>query len=381
MNEPATSHEGGMYIHIPFCKQACHYCNFHFSTSLHYKSEIVAALCKEIELKAISNIPFTIHSIYFGGGTPSLLTKNEIAKILDKVNSSFKVTPDAEITLEANPDDITKESIELYLGQGINRLSIGVQSLTDEHLRWMNRSHNAIQARTAIRQTMDAGITNLNIDLIFGIPGLTDDQLTQYIEFIKENEIPHVSAYNLTVEEQTMLNKKIRQGEIILPGEDKNVTEYLLIHLLLTENGYQHYEISNYALKGMESRHNKAYWEGKPYIGIGPSAHSYDGQKRSWNIANNQKYIRSINENKLPEDSEIINNETRFNEWLMTRLRTAVGISEEQLLHQEQSLISHFKKKSYTFIQQGDIIYNNGHYKLTPESWMISDHIISSLFI
>lgn len=381
MSESTMTQEAGIYIHIPFCKQACHYCNFHFSTSLHYKPDLIKAICREIEIKSSILPTYSIRSIYFGGGTPSLLDESELSQLMEAIHKNFSVNDNAEITLEANPDDINPSSLLIFNSSGINRLSIGVQSIIDEHLIWMNRSHNATQAFQAIEASQDAGFTNLNIDIIFGVPGMTAQHIKQFITYICDSNIPHVSAYNLTVEEQTLLNKKIKNGLVKLPEEEQSVSAYLLIHKLLVQSNYNHYEVSNYALPGFESRHNSSYWSGHPYYGFGPAAHSFYDNIRSWNISNNQKYIRAVNEGNIPQESEQLTDDICFNEWLMTGLRTSKGISESNLLQFTSPQISHFKKQAFAYLKRGEMIYESGRYKLTPESWMISDHIIADLFV
>jgi len=315
----------GIYIHIPFCKQACHYCNFHFSTSLRYKNELLAALLKEIDLQQEYFAGETIETIYIGGGTPSLLSREEVDSILKKIYSLFNVLPEAEITLEANPDDINAEKLKDWKESGINRLSIGIQSFFDEDLQWMNRAHNAEQAignlQSAIQQ-----FSNITIDLIYGTPGLTNERWKQNVERAIALNIPHLSCYALTVEPKTPLDKLIRQHQSPDINPDKQSEQFLLLMQWMALAGYEHYEISNFAKPGFRSRHNSSYWQGKKYLGFGPSAHSFDGNARWWNVSNNNQYIESIKKGILPFKKEKLTAIQKLNEFIMISLRTMEGL-------------------------------------------------------
>ncbi|MEK7227130.1 MAG: radical SAM family heme chaperone HemW, partial [Bacteroidota bacterium] len=297
----------GIYIHIPFCRQACHYCNFHFATSLHYKNELIAGLLKEIDL-----IPFPspqvekgdviserMETIYFGGGTPSLLNIEDLILIIEKIKTVFAVTADAEITLEANPDDITEKKLIDWKEAGINRLSIGIQSFFDEDLKWMNRAHTAKQAIDNLKLATTQ-FNNITIDLIYGTPQLTNEKWKQNVDSAISLNIPHLSCYALTVEPKTPLDKMIRQHQTENINPEKQSEQFLLLMQWMEEAGYEHYEISNFAKPGWRSRHNSSYWQGKNYLGIGPSAHSFNGAERQWNISNNNIYIESINRGTVP---------------------------------------------------------------------------------
>src|SRR5258707_10715412 len=283
----------GIYLHIPFCRQACHYCNFHFSTSLHRKNDFVSALLKEMEARRDYIGPAAVETIYLGGGTPSLLTEEELGRILDKLHALFPIAHGAEVTLEANPDDMAASAIlKSWKQAGINRLSIGVQSFFEEDLRWMNRVHNAGQALKSIRQAQEAGLDNLSIDLIYGTPGLSDLRWEKNVEQAFLLGIPHLSCYALTIEPRTALDTMIRQHKKEDVDPDDQARQFLLLMDWIKAAGYEHYEISNFAQPGRRSRHNTSYWQGKPYLGLGPSAHSYDGiVSRQWNVANNALYI------------------------------------------------------------------------------------------
>jgi len=371
---------GGMYLHIPFCKQACHYCNFHFSTSLHYKDDLVDALCREISIKGRQFNAPKLKTIYLGGGTPSLLSAVDLQNIFNSIKTNFQVNAEAEITLEANPDDINTDWLDMLQATPINRLSIGLQSFYNEHLTWMNRAHNEAEALQAIELSQERGYHNLNVDLIFGFDSFSLTQLETELKIIVAKKIPHISTYNLTVEEQTMLHKKIKRGEIQTPTEQTGVTHFLFIHEFLTQHGYAHYEISNYALPGFESQHNTAYWHGKPYLGIGPSAHSYFAETRSWNVSNNQQYIRALKEGKIPQESESLDDRTRYNELVMTSLRTQAGLSTAEIELFGEDIYRHFITKTLLLIKDGKIIQTDDRFILSLEGMILSDHIFVELF-
>ena len=295
----------GIYIHIPFCKQACHYCNFHFSTSLLRKNDFVNALLKEIKLQKEYLNDEIVETIYFGGGTPSLLQISDLRYIIDKIKQTFQVTKDAELTFEANPDDISVEKLTEWKEAGINRLSIGVQSFFEEDLKWMNRAHNQQQAIDNL-QLATQHFNNITIDLIYGHPLLTDDKWKQNVEKVIALNISHISCYALTIEPKTPLHKMIKEKkkEDVDPG--KQAEQFLLLMNWLNNAGYEHYEISNFAKPGNRSRHNSSYWQGKKYMGLGPSAHSFDGKSRQWNVSNNNLYITAINKNEIPFEKEIL---------------------------------------------------------------------------
>jgi len=315
----------GIYIHIPFCKQACYYCNFHFSTSTKHKDEMLNAIKKEIIYRK-KEIQETIETIYFGGGTPSLLNATEITAILALIHQNYNVKKDAEITLEANPDDLTAKKIKEISKTSINRLSIGVQSFFDDDLQLMNRAHNASDSKRCITQALDY-FDNISIDLIYGIPTMSNQKWLQNLEQTFHLKVPHISSYALTVEPKTALANFINKGSFP-PIND----ELALLHFntLLSEtekHGFIQYEISNFGKKGYFSKHNTSYWQGKPYVGFGPSAHSYQIKTRSWNVANNHKYIQAINKELLPLAIEHLSKNDQFNELVMTGLRTIWGVS------------------------------------------------------
>jgi oxygen-independent coproporphyrinogen-3 oxidase len=370
----------GIYLHIPFCRKACHYCNFHFSTSFQFKNELLDALLKEISLSP-GKKEEEIETIYFGGGTPSILDQQELNNILGQLKKDFRISPNAEITLEANPDDITPAKAKGWIDSGINRLSIGIQSFRDEDLQWMNRSHSAVQARQAILDIKSAGFDNYSIDLIFGTPGLDTDAWIANITEALTMAIPHLSCYALTVEPRTALDKMISLHKKLAPDPDLQAEQYLVLMKQMEQAGYDHYEISSFSLPGMQSRHNRSYWQGKKYFGFGPSAHSFDGQSRKWNIAHNIDYIKSISENKIPFESELLSPVQQLNEYIMTSLRTSAGISlnEIRLKWGEESVIS-LEHLSKQYIQSGKMAIINNHLILSREGKLFADGIAAALF-
>lgn len=329
-SSPSERAGGALYIHIPFCKQACHYCDFHFSTSIKKKEELVKMLCKELVLRKNEFKIQPVKTIYFGGGTPSLLSHEELELILNTIFNNFDVQEDAEITLEANPDDLSREKLEMLKSCGINRLSIGVQSFFEEDLQMMNRAHNAEEALQSIKWAKEF-FDNISIDLIYGIPGMSNFRWQENIEIALSLGLPHFSCYALTVEPQTALEKFIAKGKI-KPVDDEVAKEHfeILVNILKAE-GFVHYEFSNFGRPGYFSRNNTAYWMGNPYLGIGPSAHSYDGERRKWNINNNTLYIKALEKGQIPAQEEKLSLTDKYNEYIMTRLRTMWGISPDEV--------------------------------------------------
>ncbi|HKC37039.1 MAG TPA: radical SAM family heme chaperone HemW [Chitinophagaceae bacterium] len=367
----------GIYIHIPFCKQACHYCNFHFATSLRHKNELVAALLKEIELQQNYFGKETVETIYFGGGTPSLLEIEDLRLQIEKIRSIFNVSLDVEITFEANPDDIDEEKLIAWKEIGINRLSIGVQSFFEEDLLWMNRAHNAQQAidnlQLAIKQ-----FDNITIDLIYGHPLLTNEKWKQNVEKVIALNIPHISCYALTVEPKTPLSKMIKEKKKEDIQQEKQAEQFLLLMQWLEDAGYEHYEISNFSRPGRRSRHNSSYWQGEKYLGLGPSAHSFDGISRQWNISNNNTYIDSLAENKIPFEKEMLTASQQVNEYIMTSLRTMEGLDLGKL---SEAISPELRAASKKFIESGKLILKGNKLILTKEGKLFADGIAADLFI
>ncbi|MBT8204215.1 MAG: radical SAM family heme chaperone HemW [Eudoraea sp.] len=316
----------GIYIHIPFCKKACHYCDFHFSTQLKKKDSLLHALHQEMELRRDTFGKTPLETLYFGGGTPSILSPEEIAGLIETAGKHFTFSDNPEITLEVNPDDVSPEKVQAWASGSVNRLSLGIQSFYDEDLKFMNRAHTAREAKRSL-EMVRREFENVTIDLIYGFPQLSLDKWLSNLETALSFEIPHISAYALTVEPRTALHSFIKKGKV--PGLDEQLTEahFELLTAKLEEAGFVHYEISNFGKPGYFSRNNTAYWTGLPYLGIGPSAHSFTGSARSWNVANNTKYIKAITDKKLPMTLEELSDKDRYNEYIMTGLRTIWGVS------------------------------------------------------
>jgi len=323
----------GIYLHIPFCKQACTYCNFHFSTNLSRKAEFLDALAKEINQQHdFISKDESIETIYFGGGTPSLLTETELQKIISLLYDNFKIAKNVEITLEANPDDINPTILKTWLSLGINRLSLGVQSFSDDELIWMNRAHNADQSIESINQIIQAGFDNFSVDLIFGSPFLSNETLEKSIEILSNLNVPHISCYALTVEEKTALHHSIKKKKSPEIKSEKQAEQFLICSEKLTELGYEHYEISNYAKPGKRSKHNSSYWKGMPYYGFGPSAHGFNGKNiRKWNISDNILYNQRVLKNEICFEIETLTETQLINEFIMTSIRTAEGFTIQEL--------------------------------------------------
>ena len=370
----------GVYFHIPFCKKACHYCNFHFSTSLQHKNELVEALLKEIDITRGKNTRL-ITSVYFGGGTPSLLLRKELRAIMEKTRDSFMLQPDVEISFEVNPDDMNDATVPFWKEQGINRLSIGIQSFRDEDLAWMNRAHTASQAISAIALAKDSGFTNYSIDLIYGVPGLSDDAWKSNLHQALLLGVPHISAYALTVEPRTALDAMISKGKKEPVEPEQQARQFLILMETMEQAGYEHYEISNFALPGMRSRHNSSYWQGIPYFGFGPSAHSYDGISRYWNISQNMEYIQSLESGIIPYEKEELTDGQKLNEYIMTSLRTMEGI---RITHVQDSWgvenAELLLKNTEKYMSRGMLAKVNNSIVLTREGKLFADGIAADLF-
>jgi oxygen-independent coproporphyrinogen-3 oxidase len=370
----------GIYIHIPFCRKACHYCNFHFSTTLHRRGEMLAAMQREITLAAVHQ-PETIQTLYFGGGTPSLLFEEELIGLMGCIRESFNISESAEVTLEANPDDIRPETVDSWIKLGINRLSIGIQSFREEDLRWMNRAHDAEQAFNCIGIAQSAGIRNLSIDLIYGTPGLSDDGWRENMRIATSLDIPHISCYALTVETGTALEKMIRRKKMEAPVSESQADQFHMAIDFLGSTGYEHYEISNFARPGMRSRHNSAYWQGTRYTGIGPSAHSFDGRDRRWNLPNNAGYIRALQEGYIPFEAETLTDMQRLNEYVMTSIRTIEGLNltyVEQIWGNLEA--DRILREAQKFIDGGKMYMNIRSLILTREGKLFADGVAAELF-
>jgi len=371
----------GIYIHIPFCKQACTYCDFHFSTSLQYVDEMTDAICKEILLKK-SRLTDQVGSIYFGGGTPSLLPEKSFEQIFNVLTSNFSIAADAEITIETNPDDLDAKKIAQLRRLPVNRFSIGIQSFFNEDLIWMNRAHNATEAETCIKRSQDAGFENLSIDLIYGYPLLTDEKWLSNINKVLCLQTPHISAYSLTVEPRTALAAAIKKGKQVPVNDEQSAAQFLFLIEKLGQAGFDHYEISNFSLPGRHAVHNTNYWRGIPYLGIGPSAHGYNSNIRYLNVANNAKYMQSLVSGQLPETIEELGKYDRFNEYIMTSLRTMWGTDLQKIKNEYGSIfLTDILKNIQPFIQRGWLKNDNDKLILTLDGKLFADYIASELFL
>jgi oxygen-independent coproporphyrinogen-3 oxidase len=372
----------GIYIHIPFCKQACHYCDFHFSTSLKYKNEMLEAIRQEIKLQKQFLGGETIETIYFGGGTPSLLAADEVNRIIDTIGESFNLSPQNEITLEANPDDLTFKKIRELKGTPVNRFSMGIQSFYDEDLKWMNRAHNANEAEFSVKALQDAAFESITIDLIYGYPLLSDEKWKSNIKTTIDLEIPHLSCYSMTVEPQTALASFINKGKQKAMDETQSASQFIYLMEELTANGFEHYEISNFAKPRRHSKHNTNYWKGVKYLGIGPSAHSFDGQNRQWNVANNSHYLSALAKKEIPAEKEILSSKDKLNEYIMTSLRTKWGMSLQYIAERFGiELASRVKEEAALFFEKEWLKTNENTIYLTASGKLYADHIASELFI
>lgn len=371
----------GIYIHIPFCKQACHYCDFHFSTSLKKKNELIHALAKELVLRKDEFKNQKVETIYFGGGTPSLLSITELKLLIDEVYKHYDVVENPEITLEANPDDLTADQINDFSDSPINRLSIGIQSFFEDDLKLMNRAHNADEAKEclslAIRQ-----FDNISVDLIYGIPGMSNARWIQNIETALSFNIPHISSYALTVEPRTALANFIQKGVIKNVDDDLAQQQFHIMIEKLEAAGYIHYELSNFGKPGYFSRNNSAYWHGKPYLGIGPSAHSFDGKHRGWNVRNNTKYIKALEEDIIPIEIETLSVTDKYNEYVMTGLRTIWGVNLENVEHDfGKEYKTYLLKQSQKHIIEHLLYLEDDRLRVTKKGQFLSDGIASDLFM
>lgn len=370
----------GIYIHIPFCKQACHYCDFHFSTSLAYKEDLLKALHSEIHLQKDFLNGETIETVYFGGGTPSLLEGEEISQLIHAITDLHSVSSGAEITLEANPDDLDRKKLKELKQTPVNRFSIGIQSFFDDDLIWMNRAHRAGEAESSVKRAQDTGFENITVDLIYSYPLLTDSKWKYNLDKVFGLQVPHVSAYSMTVEPRTALASFIKNKKQAPMNEEQSSEQFVQLMDAMEIQGFEHYEISNFCKPGHYSKHNTNYWKGVKYLGIGPSAHSYDGEKRQWNIASNAKYIQAIEKRTIPAEIEILTEENHLNEYIMTSLRTQWGLKLERLNLIAKGASEPLLKEAEEFLEKGWLDQKDQTIYLTRTGKLYADHIASELF-
>ena len=373
----------GIYIHIPFCKQACHYCDFHFSTSLQNKGLLVNSILSEIDLR-LNYLPNKkIESIYFGGGTPSLLSEKETFLILEKIYKLYNVSKDVEITLECNPDDLTDEKLKELKRLEVNRLSIGLQSFDEEELIWMNRAHTAKESESSVKRAQDRGFENITIDLIYGSKFSNLANWKKTLNKAIALDVKHISSYNLTIEEKTKLGHDFKLKKEVAIDDEKSSELFLEMINRLEKNNFIHYEISNFGKEGFFSLHNSNYWKGEHYLGLGPSAHSFDGQSRQWNVSNNNSYIKQISEkNESYFEKEILTEKERFNEYVLTSLRTIWGIDLNYLsANFNTEFVKHYLIQIEKYIKQETVVINDTTYTLTEKGKLFADKIASELFV
>jgi len=370
----------GIYVHIPFCKQSCSYCDFHFSTSLKYKTDIIQALVKEIASKK-SYVSECINTIYFGGGTPSLLSNDELKLIIEAIYENYNVANNIEFTLECNPDDLSAGKLKSLQKIGVNRLSIGVQSFFDDDLKFFNRAHNSQEAERSIKMSQDVGVDNITIDLIYGSPLLTNKKWLTNLQKVKEFDVPHLSAYGLTVEPKTALEHQIKSGKIKPLSDKITIKQYQSLILETRQMGLIQYEVSNFGKENYFSQHNSNYWKGEEYLGFGPSAHSYYGNKRLWNIANNIEYINALNKNGYYFEEETIDEKTAFNEYILTRLRTMWGVDLDYIsVKFNDEINAHFKLELKPYLNSSYLQQLNNKVVLTDNGMLIADRITADMF-
>ncbi|RFP64831.1 radical SAM family heme chaperone HemW [Hymenobacter lapidiphilus] len=373
----------GIYLHIPFCKQACHYCDFHFSTSMDLKSRLVDALVAEMDLRAAYLEPgATIETVYFGGGTPSLLSAAELDQLLTAINNRFSVATDAEITLEANPDDLTPAKVRELSASPVNRLSIGLQSFHEPHLRLMNRAHSAEESGTAVRRAQDAGFESISVDLIYGVPAPDHSIWEADMAAAFALQVPHLSCYALTIEPDTVFGRQLRKGKFLPPPDEFVARQFEMLLAEMARHGYEQYEISNFCRPGRESRHNSAYWAGVPYLGLGPSAHSFNGHSRHATLANNPRYVAAVlDEGTVPATVEVLSPVDKANEYLMTSLRTARGCDLNYLRDQLDTDLPATRAAYLAQLQTtGLATLEAGCLRLTDAGKLLADHITLELF-
>ena len=372
--------KAGIYIHIPYCAKLCYYCDFHFSLNLKTREEFVSAVCEELRMRK-DFVAAPVETLYFGGGTPSLLKVEELKTIFSVIRKNFVVWPQAEVSFECNPDDITEEYCNALRDLGINRLSIGIQSFFDDDLRALNRRHSAESARNAVKIAQKVGFQNITVDLIYGLPNMTVERWKQNLAEVEKLNVQHLSAYSLMVEPHTALNTFVRRGTVHLPTEESVLEQFNYLIDWSEQTGFEQYEISNFARNGMYSRHNSSYWTGEPYLGVGPSAHSFDGEKRYWNIAHNAKYIASIKQGILPCETETLSLRDKYNELILTGLRTKKGICCETVKTLFSDFFFSFEQHKKIYLARELLQEQNGNISLTRKGIMLSDAIMSDFFV
>lgn len=370
----------GIYVHVPFCKVKCHYCDFHFSVQLKNRAVLIEAICNELVIRKSYIGDENVKTIYFGGGTPSVIELELLQDILKSIEKNYSVDPDCEITLECNPDDLDKEKLEGLYALGVNRLSIGIQSFNNDVLQFMNRAHTSIQATASVKMAKACGFDNITIDLIYGVPGTTMEIWKNQLDQMMALGVPHLSAYCLTIEENTVFGKWQKNGKLKPYEDQESLMQFQYLMDYMRSHGYEQYEISNFAKPAFISKHNSAYWLGVKYLGVGPSAHSFNGARRSWNVANNPKYIQLIKKQEVFNEEETLSKTDQFNEYILTRLRTKWGIDLTDLAEISDEMLSETMPVLKSYIADGYLEKNGNVYTLTNQGKYIADGISADLF-
>jgi oxygen-independent coproporphyrinogen-3 oxidase len=372
----------GIYLHIPFCRKRCHYCDFFKSTDFSLKSRILAGLNRELESRAPELASEVIDTIYLGGGTPSTLLPDELKDILDTIRQNFQVSPEAEITMEANPDDLNQAKLTALRQMGYNRLSMGIQSFIESDLKLMNRRHGVMQAIQSVKWAKRAGFSNISIDLIYGLPNQTLEEWERNVRIAVELDVQHISAYNLTYHEGTVFYDQLKKGILKELPDELSVQQFESLISILKEAGFEHYEISNFCRNGLYSQHNSSYWKGRKYLGVGPSSHSYDLRTRRWNVSSISKYLHGLESGESYSETEILTEQDRYNDFIITGLRTIWGISEESIRKEYSSLyFAHFESIRDKYLRSGHIICTSGTVCLGPQGLFISDKIMEDFMV
>jgi len=372
----------GIYIHIPFCRKRCHYCDFFKTTDFSQKLRILAALRKELESRAPELASEEINTIYLGGGTPSVLMIDELRSLLDTIRQHYNVSPDAEITMEANPDDLSQATLTAIRQTGYNRISMGVQSFAEADLKLMNRRHGVMQAIQSVKWAKKAGFTNLSIDLIYGLPNQTPEEWERNVRIAVELDVQHISAYNLTYHEGTVFYDQLKKGILKEIPDELSLQQFELLVKILKEAGFEQYEISNFCKPGYYSQHNSSYWKSKKYMGIGPSAHSFDLNTRRWNVSSTGKYLQGVENNENYSETEVLTEQDRYNDCIITGLRTIWGISEELIQTEFSAPYSvHFQKMCDKYVHAGQLIRSSGIVRISPEGLFLSDRIMADFMV
>ncbi|HET6558509.1 MAG TPA: radical SAM family heme chaperone HemW [Prolixibacteraceae bacterium] len=372
----------GIYIHIPFCRKRCHYCDFFKSTDLSQKARLLAGLVKELKSRAFECSSEEINTIYFGGGTPSVLLTDELKEILDTIHEHYRVAPDAEITLEANPDDLTQAILSALRQLGFNRLSMGIQSFAESDLKLMNRRHGVLQALQSVKWAKKAGFSNLSIDLIYGLPNQSLEEWERNVRIAIELDVQHISAYNLTYHEGTVFYDQLKKGVLRELPDELSLEQFEMLIRLLTEAGFEHYEISNFCKPGYYSKHNSSYWKNQKYLGIGPSAHSFDIASRRWNVSSIPKYLEGLENGQPYWETELLSEQDRYNDFIITGLRTSWGISEDIIQSSfPPRYFSHFEKCREIYQGQGQVEVHSGKVRISAQGLFISDKIMADFMI